>query len=142
MKNPEKILDYLIETDIYTYRLCNGDIIIAEEVLYENDDRTFISFPGLLIPLYDQDTDQDFALAPWDIFPTKELIELNSNNVISKVETTMSLKAHYFNFIIVNNETSNVDDELDEALDILKQFTIDEASFDHNKRWQWKPELN
>ena len=138
----EDVLEYLITAEIYTYRLSNGDVIIAEEVYEHEDDRLFVSVPALLVSLLDTDHDQDFALAPWEMFPSSSLVELNSNNIISKVESTMSLKAHYFNFVLCNKDTSNPDDELDEAFDILDDFITNNCSFDYSQRWQWKPELN
>ena len=143
MSKIDGVIDYLITAEIYTYRLSNGDIIIAEEVFNEDGNKSLVYTPAVMLMLEDDDTT---LLAPWDLYPNDNLVEINHNNVISKVESTMSLKAHYFNFILSNVNTTTSEDDIDEAYSILEEFlSIDESESpkpDYSKRWNWNPELN
>ena len=88
MSKIDGVIDYLITAEIYTYRLSNGDIIIAEEVFNEDGNKSLVYTPAVMLMLEDDDTT---LLAPWDLYPNDNLVEINHNNVISKVESIMSL---------------------------------------------------
>ena len=137
----DDLIENLIESDIFTYRLSDGSYIVAEEVSIVGDNRLLISFPSEIVSLEQVD---DIALRQWDLFVSGELTELNPNSIISKTEASLSLKSHYFTFLAGYSADDEVSREIDEAYNILEQLNpIDKLEESiHTSRWSWNPELN
>jgi len=139
-----EILEEMMETDIYTYRLTDGSYIVAEELDIEDDDTgqiTFITIPGQI--LY---TDKGYHIMEWNITSVYDITELNSNNIVSRCEATFELKAHYLRYVMMTKTYQDSKDDIMESI-----FNGDEDIFNHlvnkdlkepKRRWDWKPENN
>ena len=139
-----EILEEMMETDIYTYRLTDGSYIVAEELDIEYDDTgqiIFITIPGQI--LY---TDKGYHIMELNITSVYDITELNSNNIVSRCEATFELKAHYLRYVMMNKTYQDSKDDIMESI-----FNGDEDIFNHlvnkdlkepKRRWDWKPENN
>lgn len=144
---PEQIspemLDQILEANIYTYRLTDGSYIVAEEINIEFDDDeeydsnvVYVTMPAQIIF-----TKHGYAITPWNIISIHDLTELNVDNIVSRSEAPINLKAYYAKFMLIQNIKENLEEQLMEKL--FTDDTIDKQDFnEHNRRWEWKPENN
>lgn len=141
--NTNEIIEMLIDANIYVYRLNDGSQIIAEEI--ESDDYTVVvTFPAIVQGSYDA-----FSLNVWNIFQSIENTEISANQIVSKSEAQLAIRAHYYNFYIANTvyaeDTSN---NITKASELLELFLDDTDAVDnldsskYSKRWDWDPNLN
>lgn len=141
--NINEIIEMLIDANIYIYRLKDGSQIIAEEI--GSDDYTVVvTFPAIVEGLYDE-----FSLNVWNIFQSIENTEISVNQIVSKSEAQLALRAHYYNFYMANTVyAEDTSDNTESAYEILEHFLDDIDAVDnldsskYSKRWDWDPNLN
>ena len=140
---PPEMLDNILESNIYTYRLTDGSYIIAEELDFEieNEDEypanmIYVTMPGQIIF-----TDYGYQIASWNLTSINDLTELNVNNIVSRSEAPLDLKSQYFQYILINKQNDDIEEELMKHLFDTDAFDKQDLN-DHNRRWEWKPENN
>jgi len=139
------MLEKLMETDIYTYRLTDGSYIVAEELEMEEDANVgqiiFITVPGQIVY-----TEDGYHITEWNITSVYDITELNSNNIITRCEATFELKSHYLKYVLLHKREQDSKDNIMENffksnIDIFDNL-VEKDLKKSNKRWDWKPENN
>lgn len=133
------MLEKILETEIFTYRLTDGSYIVAEELESDNN-VTYVALPAQIVY-----TD-DYHLTNWNITSAYDLTELNCSNIVSRADAPFELKAHYMKYLMICRSNQ---DEVDERMKSL--FDMDDDIFgeldeqipiEHSNRFNWKPENN
>jgi hypothetical protein len=141
----KEMLEKLMETDIYTYRLTDGSYIVAEELEMEEDANVgqiiFITVPGQIVY-----TEDGYHITEWNITSVYDITELNSNNIITRCEATFELKSHYLKYVLLHKREQDSKDNIMENffksnIDIFDNL-VEKDLKKSNKRWDWKPENN
>jgi hypothetical protein len=141
----KEMLEKLMETDIYTYRLTDGSYIVAEELEMEEDANVgqiiFITVPGQIVY-----TEDGYHITEWNITSVYDITELNSNNIITRCEATFELKSHYLKYVLLHKREQDSKDNIMENffksnIDIFDNLVEKDLKIS-NKRWDWKPENN
>lgn len=139
----KEMLDQILETEIFTYRLTDGSYIVAEEVHVE-DGIIYVTLPAKIVYA------NDYYLTNWNLTSAHDLTELNINNIVSRADAPFDLKAYYFKYLMVCRSNQDLIDEQIESL-----FDMDDDDDDnifngfnqqdlnkHSNRFNWKPENN
>lgn len=141
----DEMLEKLMETDIYTYRLVDGSYIVAEELEIEEDEDVaqiiFITVPGQIVY-----TEEGYHITEWNITSVYDITELNSNNIISRCEATFELKSHYLKYVLLHKREQDSKDAMMESffkgsVDMFDGL-VEKDLKESKRRWDWKPENN
>ena len=133
------------QEDLTTYKISDGSYLVAEELEINGDTGSiFIANPLVMVR-----ERGGVRLRPWIIVDTDEIVELNSQNIISRSNAPSIISKYYFKFIaydrLIENMEKNMDDnsinqEIKDALDNLDTSYdyFDKLNSPSNSRWNWK----
>ena len=132
------MLEKILETEIFTYRLADGSYIVAEEI-ESNDNITYVALPAQIVYA------DDYHLTNWNITSAYDLTELNCSNIVSRADAPFELKAHYMKYLMMcRSHQDEVDEQMESLFDMDDIFgELDEQiPSEHSNRFNWKPENN
>ena len=133
------------QEDLTTYKLSDGSYLVAEEHEINGDTGSiFVANPLEMVR-----ERGGVRLRPWIIVDTDEIVELNSQNVISRSNAPNIISKYYFKFIaydrLINNMEEMMNDkginhDTNDAFDNLDstQNYFNELNSPSNSRWNWK----
>ena len=133
------------QEDLTTYKLSDGSYLVAEELEINGDTGSiFIANPLEMVR-----ERGGVRLRPWIIVDTDEIVELNSQNVISRSNAPNIISKYYFKFISYDRLISNMEEmmndkginhDTNDAFDNLDstQNYFNELNSPSNSRWNWK----
>lgn len=133
------------QEDLTTYKLSDGSYLVAEELEINSDTGSiFVANPLEMVR-----ERGGVRLRPWILVDTDEIVELNSQNIISRSIAPSIISKYYFKFIAydrlinnmeeimndkdINHDTNDEFDNLDSTQDYFN-----ELNSPSNSRWNWK----
>ena len=133
------------QEDLTTYKLSDGSYLVAEELeINSNTGSIFIANPLEMVR-----ERGGVRLRPWIIVDTDEIVELNSQNVISRSNAPNIISKYYFKFIAYDRLINNMEEMMNDKginhdtndafvnLDSTQNY-FNELNSPSNSRWNWK----